>query len=107
MSETVHIPALQPGESLTFPVYLKANPSIAGGAFSTYYNENRPLTLSVYIKYDVPDAALVAGELGLKGEDPERPDRYVYDRSPAYVYTYDPLYLQNPLNRTDLEDSGK
>ena len=97
-SESVYVPSLKPGELLYIPIYL-AGGSMSDYAYQKYKNNEKPfvdqspLSLDVSVDYNVPDIVEEAKKQGAKGTDPNRPDKYVWDKTPSYYYTKKPFNM--------------
>jgi len=106
---SIYIPSLKPGELLEIPIYLKYG-SMSSYAYDKYKNGDTditPLTLNAYVDYSVPNIAEKAKNQGVKGTDANRPEKYVWDKSPNYSYTKTPFNMMKKLGRYDLIESWK
>ena len=98
-SETVYIPSLKPGEAIGIYVYLKLG-NMNDSAFMKYVNNDPsigPLTFDFSVHYNVPDIAEEAKKQGVKGKDPNRPDRYVWDKGIDGYFTRKPFVMMDYL----------
>ena len=105
---SLYVPSIKPGEILKIPVYLKyGNMSEYAYGLQEEGKSAEPLTFRVSIDYNVPDIVAEAKKQDAKGTDPNRPDKYVWDKDPKYTYTKDHFDMMKELGLYELYDSWK
>ena len=106
-SQSIYVPSLKPFEKLEIPVYLKSG-GMNAAAYQKYKNNDPsigPLTFNVSVRYNVPDIAETAKKQGAKGTNPNRPEKYIWDKNPNYYYKKSPFIMMEKLYTGELADS--
>lgn len=94
-SQSFPIPALEPGQYIAIPIYLKETPTTTS-EWTQFRNlffglTSTPCRFSLHVTYDVPDLMTAVGEQDLENRpdnDVFLRDEFIFDHPTTYAYTY-------------------